>query len=291
MRPVDVVVVSYNARAALLACCRSVRALPGARLIVVDNASTDGSADAVAALGADVTVLRRAHNEGFGAAANRGVAAGDAAEVLLLNSDATIDAAALEALRAALAHDPAAAAAGPRLRDANGRLELSIGRRLTPCNEAAFKLLEAGRRRCPPLERWLERRYGRPRAVASLSAACLLVRRAAFTGVGGFDERFFLYAEDVDLCLRLRRAGWRLLYVPEAEVRHLRGVSARSRPGAVDLAYRRSQLAFYDKHRGAAARLTLRAWLAARYALRWLRARGPGRRHAARVLLLLWGRP
>jgi len=125
----------------------------------------------------------------------------------------------------------------------------------------------------------------RSRAVRSLSGACILLRRDAFAAVDGFDERFFLYAEDVDLCLRLRAAGGKLVYVAEAVVEHDRGASSAGDPAATALHYRRSQIAFYRKHHGVLATTALRAYLALRFGCRRLFGRGAPQRRLAGELL------
>jgi hypothetical protein len=171
---------------------------------------------------------------------------------------------------------------------AEGECELSIDRTLSTWNEARFKLIELlyrdGR---GPLAASVQRRMARSRAVRSLSGACILLRREAFERVGGFDERFFLYAEDVDLCLRLRQAGGKLMYVAEAVVEHDRGASRATDPAATALQYRRSQIAFYRKHRGVLATSTLRAYLALRFAIKRLVGRGRQQRQLAGDLLRL----
>jgi N-acetylglucosaminyl-diphospho-decaprenol L-rhamnosyltransferase len=282
---VDVVIVSYNERDRLLACCESALAAgPATRVIVVDNGSSDGSGDAVRACIPSSDLLEMETNLGFGAAVNRGVAVGNAPFVLLLNNDARLRDDSLDLLVSAM-QDPRIAAAGPRLLDSSGQVELSMGRTMGPLNEAAFKLLGSlyrdGR---GPLGRRVGRYYAKNRWTRSLSAACLLLRREALDRVGVFDERFFLYAEDVDLCRRLRSAGWRLRYVADAVVEHERSVSWRKDPLHVALAYRRSQMAFYRKHHGALAAQTLRAYLTVRFAFGSLLARGE-RREVARSML------
>jgi len=285
--PLDVVIVSYNRSDLLVACCQSVTAAdPAARIVVVDNASTDDSAAAVRRAYASAAVLESDVNVGFATAVNRGAEHGAAPLLLLLNSDARIDAEALSALRAELLQHDAVAAVGPRLRDSDGTLELSVGRTMGPVNEVWFKLLGLLHGNGRFVTRWLERRYRRAADVRSLSAACLLIRRSAFEAVGGMDEQFFLYGEDVDLCRRLVAAGWRLRYTPDATVRHIRGASAGQDPGAAELAYRRSQLALYRKHHGWLAIVLLRLRLAARYLLRWMLAGGPDRERAR--ILLRW---
>jgi len=282
---VDVVIVSYNERDLLLACCESARASsPETRVIVVDNGSSDGSADAVRGLLPSADLLEMETNLGFGTAVNRGLALGNAPFVLLLNSDARLGDDSLETLVSAM-HDPQIAAAGPRLLGNSGQVELSMGRTMGPLNEAAFKLIGSlyrdGR---GPLARIIERYYRQDRWTRSLSAACLLLRREALDQVGVFDERFFLYAEDVDLCRRLTLSGWRLRFVADATVEHDRSVSWRKDPLHVALAYRRSQMAFYRKHHGALITHGLRLYLAVRFAIGSLLSRGE-RREVARSML------
>lgn len=285
MSPVNVVVVAYRCPELVLACCDSVLDAGEVDLTVVDNASGDGTAEAVKAAFPAVRLLENSANVGFARAVNQGVAAGSADTVLLLNPDARIGGAALERLRVTLGEDEARAAVGPRIRGREGGLELSAGRTMSLAGDVGIRVLEAlyagGRGPVAPL---VERAYARPRDVRSLSAACLLLRRRALEAVGGLDERFFLYAEDVDLCLRLRAAGWRLRYEPRAEVTHVRGASGRTEPEAVERAWRASQLALYRKHRSRVGLALLRLWITARYRMTALVGRGERRRRARRML-------
>jgi len=232
--PIDVVVVSYNRKDLLERCLASLEQSQRAtRAFVVDNASSDGSAALVADRYPDATLLANDTNVGFAAAVNRGVDCGDAPLVLLLNSDAAVETTTLDVLEHALEEDPRRAAVGPKIIGDAGQLELSTGRTMSLRNEAWFKLVGMmGDSQGWLLGRRLRRQYATDRNTDSLTAACLMVRREAFEAVSGFDERFFLYAEDVDLCRRLRRAGWRLRYVAQATVRHLRGGSGSSDPTA-----------------------------------------------------------
>ena len=282
---VDVVIVSYNQRERLLECLESVRShTEGTHLIVVDNASSDGSGEAARRCAPEVELLALDTNLGFAAGANRGAARGGAPYILLLNNDARLQPGAMDKLRAGLDQDRVAAA-GPRLLGSDRQVELSLGRTLSPWNEAKFRIVEAlyrdGR---GPLAGAVKRHYERSRETRSLSGACILLRREAFEQVGCFDERFFLYAEDIDLCRRLRRAGYRLWYVADALVDHTRGASSAVDPTASTLAYRRSQLAFYRKHHGTLAANGLRLYLAVRFAFKRFFGRGEQRDLAATLL-------
>jgi GT2 family glycosyltransferase len=236
----SIVIVSFNARADLEVCLASLRDNPPSidhEIVVVDNASTDGSAEAALATGVKVITMDR--NAGFAAGNNAGIRATRGELILLLNSDTIVPAGALDALVARLHAVSDAAAAGPRLRDGDGRPELSFGRMISPLNEWRQK------RRTPD---WIDRETAREQFVDWVSGACLLVYRADAERAGLLDERFFLYTEDVDFCHAIRRFCRKVLFTPVATIAHLRGRSRASRPEATRDAYRRSHIAFYEKH-------------------------------------------
>jgi GT2 family glycosyltransferase len=243
---VSIIIVSFNAQADLARCVESLhRAPPRAshEIVVVDNASTDGSA-AVARGWPDVRVIVNDANLGFAKANNLGIAASTGENLLLLNSDTIVPAGAIDRLLDLLTQRADAAVIGPRLVDGQGRAELSFGRTLGPFNE----LRQKRRTRRPALVESLTRR---PHAPDWVSGACLLVRRADAEAVGLLDERYFMYCEDVDFCVSIRKRGRAVLFTPDVEIVHLRGRSAASVPAATHRAYRHSQLAFYEKHRPA----------------------------------------
>jgi len=255
---VSIVIVSFNARADLERCLESLQAHPPAashEIIVVDNQSSDDSA-AAAGRWPGVRVIEAGGNFGFARATNIGIRASRGANLLLLNSDTIVPASAIDRLLDELRRDPGAAVVGPRLVDANGRAELSYGRMIGPFNELRQKI----RTRRPALVDRLTRRRHSPDWV---SGACLLVRRADAEAVGLLDERFFMYTEDVDFCAAIKARGRRIVFTPDVEVVHLRGRSAAAAPAATQAAYRRSQIAFYEKHRPAWAPL-LKLYLALR---------------------------
>jgi GT2 family glycosyltransferase len=185
-------------------------------------------------------VIEVGSNAGFSRANNIGLRASSSANVLLLNSDTIVPAGAVDGLLAELERDPSVAAVGPRLVDGSGRAELSFGRMIAPLNELRQKRLA----RSPEIERLTKQRQ----YPDWVSGACLLVRRADAEAVGGLDERFFMYTEDVDFCAAIRARGRRVLFAPDVVVVHLRGRSASTAPAATNAAYRRSQVAFYEKH-------------------------------------------
>ena len=290
---VSVVVVSYNTRERLLACLAALetRASVPHEVIVVDNASADGSAAAVRARFPAAIVLENAENAGFSRANNQGLRRGQGAYALILNSDAEVGAGCVEALAAVLDARVDVGIVGPRTRFADGRIQVSFGPMLAPRAEwRQRRLVQGVRRGDPGALRQAEALAAAEHEPAWVSGSCLLARRRAIDAVGLFDEGFFLYEEDVDLCVRVFEAGWRVVFTPAAEVVHHLG-SSMGQAGA-HLEYHRSHLRFYAKHHGWGPRLVLRGALAARGAFGWLTAHGPraaeDRRTAAALLRLVF---
>lgn len=248
----SIIIVNFNTRADLLRCLASIAAAPpqGAHeVVVVDNASSDGSVAAVERDYPAVRLIAQPRNLGFGAANNVGIRATSGRMLLLLNSDTVVPAGAIDALVAQLQGHSGAGVAGPRLVDGQGRPELSFGPMISPLAELRQKLVMAlHQRRFPPVSRWVERATRRERWVDWVSGAALLVWRADAEAVGLFDERYFIYTEDVDFCAAIRRRGRAILFTPAATITHLRGRSRATAPVAANAAYRRSQIAFYAKH-------------------------------------------
>ena len=291
---VSAIVVSYNTRAELLRCLEALTAQAGVPLetIVVDNASTDGTVEAVRAAFPEVQVLANAENLGFARANNIGLRAARGELVLVANSDCELRPGALAALVAILEARPDVAIVGPRTVGTDGAPQVSFGPSLTPLAEwrqgRLVRGVKAGEAEALRRAETLAAQEQEPDWV---SASCFLARKAALDAVGGFDESFFLYEEDVDLCVRVRAAGGRILYTPVAEVVHHLGRSMDRAPALARLEYHRSHLRFYAKHNPGAERLALRGWMAGRAILGWLGA-GPGdpgrqRRAEARALLKL----
>jgi N-acetylglucosaminyl-diphospho-decaprenol L-rhamnosyltransferase len=294
---VAVVVVSFEAREPLLATLDGLAAVKTPlEVAVVDNASRDGSADAVRGRHPRALVLANADNLGFARACNQGLRATGAPLVLFLNPDAEVRPGAVEALAGLLEARPEVGAVGPRTRFADGAIQVSTGPDLTLRTEGAQRRLVRGvaRRDARALAR-AEALHSREHEPAWVSGACLMVRRAAADAVGGFDERFFLYEEDADLCRRLRARGWRVVFTPAAEVCHRLGASMARAPRRSRLEYHRSHLLYYRKHNGPIERALLRLLLGGRGLLAWARGAalgGPEARSdaAALVRLALSGR-
>jgi hypothetical protein len=262
---VTIVIVSYNTRDDLLRCLGSLSHISSPiEVVVVDNASEDGSAEAAREAFPTAQVIASPANEGYSKANNRGVRATRAPFVLLLNSDTEVRPRAVETLVEVLRTRPEVGVVGPRTVDSLGSIQVSSGPDLTPLAEWKQRRLVRG------VERgdrgalaFAGTRYSREHEPAWVSGACLLTRRAQLEALGGLDEAFFLYEEDVDLCVRIGRLGFRVLFTPAAEVLHHRGRSMARNPARARFEYHRSHLIYYRKHHGGLRVALLRAHLAA----------------------------
>jgi N-acetylglucosaminyl-diphospho-decaprenol L-rhamnosyltransferase len=261
MRAVDVVVVSYDSSNELRGCVEPLLALPGVHVVVVDNASTDDSLGVVADLPLERIALER--NGGFGHGCNVGWRRGGSPFVLFLNPDARIDEASVERLVTLLEETPRAGAAAPRITHADGALDYSQRRfpRIRSTYARAFFL-----HRLFPRASWTDElvrepdAYSRPGFPEWVSGACILVRRTVLEELDGFDEGFFMYCEDIDLCRRIRASGRELLFEPAARVEHRGGASA-PRTGLLPV-LAASRLRYAAKHRNAAGAFAERIGIA-----------------------------
>jgi GT2 family glycosyltransferase len=253
MPRLTIVIVTYNSRGEIDGCLGSLRNQPPAvshDVVIVDNDSSDGTGAHVRTRWPGVRVIDAGGNLGFARANNLAIRETTSELVLLLNPDTMVPQGAIDRLVAELDGHADVAIVGPRTIDGQGRAELSFGRMLSPLAELRQKVLVVGHDRgLPIVSRTVERATRRRRRVDWVSGACLLARRLDLEAVGLLDERFFMYIEDVDLCASVRARGRDVLFLPDAEIVHLRGRSVASARGPTSAAYRRSQLAFYEKHR------------------------------------------
>jgi len=274
--PWAAVVVNYEAGDALTACVASLLADGSAGgvpdVVVVDNGSTDGSVAALRRALPDVRVVDAGGNVGYATAANRGIAATTAAIVVVCNPDLEVRPGTAAAMLAAFS-DPTVGAAGPRVLNPDGTTYPSARRDPPPVDAVGHAALGPIWPGNPFTRRYraLDADPAVARDVDWASGAALWLRRDAIDGIGGWDEGYFMYLEDVDVGWRLRRAGWRVRYEPGGVVVHLQGLSAGRRPYRTIVEHHRSSYRFAAKRwQGtqrlllvpAAAFLTLRALVA-----------------------------
>jgi N-acetylglucosaminyl-diphospho-decaprenol L-rhamnosyltransferase len=253
MPELSIIIPSWNTRELLAACLASVAATTGAgacEVIVVDNGSTDGSRDMVRQCFSGTRLVTNADNLGFARAVNQGAAAAGGRYLLLLNSDARLLPGAVDALLEVASGRPRCGAVGAQLRHADGSFQASHNEFPSLMSELLV-LSGVGRLWHGP---WYpshgpEEERGSQR-VEWVGGACLLVRRSAFAELGGLDEGFFFYGEEMDLCYRLRHAGWEVWYQPAARVIHVGGASSRRRRIASEGMLYAGRIRFFRKHYG-----------------------------------------
>lgn len=266
---ITAVIVNYNAGETLGAVVGSLTAeREVARVIVVDNASSDGSPERLAAAAsARVNVIRNAANLGFAAACNQGAALAATPYLLFINPDCRVETGALARLLTVLQSRNDAAMAGPLILGSDGREQRGCRRYLPDPRRALMRVLGLG-------GPGADGRVGgfdlagtplpeAPAAVEAISGACMLVKRDAYVRVGGWDEGYFLHCEDLDLCMRFGLQGSKVLFVPDAVVRHTQGVSSRGRSVFVSWHKHRGMWRYFTKfqRRASPIWLTASVWL------------------------------
>jgi len=281
-----VVIVSWNVRDLLRRCLRSISDRGGSKpgevpipppqieVIVVDNASSDGSAEMVRAEFPQVQLIANDENRGFTAANNQGLAVGQGRYLMLLNPDTELVGDALATMASYLDGHPRVGVLGPQLRYADGRPQ-SSRRRFPTLTIALFE--------STVVEEWwpsnpVARRYRMAdtpddaiQPVDWLVGACLLVRREAYQQTGGLDEGFFMYSEEVDWCRRIKSAGWEIVYLPTATVVHYEGKSSEQVVAARHIYFQSSKVRYFRKHHGAVQAELLRWFLLCTYTYQWMR--------------------
>lgn len=261
--PVDlsIVIVNWNTCDMLAKCLDSIFQTVRAfayEIIVVDNSSTDGSVEMVRTQFPSVRLIENQQNVGFTQANNQALAASCGRYVLLLNSDTEVQPGALDAMVRFVDAHPAAGAAGAHLLNSDGSFQASHTDFPTLWRESLI-LSSLGR----ALLRPSYPSYGPevekgPQHVDYTEGACLLVRRQAVEQVGGLDEGFFMYAEEVDWCYRMKQAGWEVWYLPQVRIIHHGGGSSRQRKNRMEAELYRSRIRFFRKHHGGGQAMCLK---------------------------------
>ena len=251
-----IIIVSWNVKDDLVNCLRSIEehqpSVPF-EIIVVDNASSDRTVETVKKNFPNVTVIANSENKGFAAANNQAIKIAKGQYLLLLNPDTIVHKNTLDSLIKVLDENPQAAACGPKILDANGEYCPSIGYiptfRSLLYHWTFLRYLGIFRNHYKQLKR-THLSYDNIADVEQLSGSVLLLRRPVMKEIGLFDENFFMYYEDVDLCLRIRNAGWKIIFVPDAVITHIGGKSTEQVSEKKKFFLYSSALIFFRKHRG-----------------------------------------
>jgi N-acetylglucosaminyl-diphospho-decaprenol L-rhamnosyltransferase len=256
---VTAVVVNYNAGAALSECVESLEREGVRDIAVVDNGSTDDSLECLDVKSPSVQVFHTGRNLGFGGGVNYGARRVAGELLLVCNPDLVLQPGALGAMADRLAQDPSLGLVGPALVTPAGELQPS-GRAFPTVRRSSVQaVLGVLLPRNPYSRRYREANRARVETgiVDWVTGACLLVRREAFDAVSGFDDRYFMYVEEVDLCWRLARAGWRTGYESSAHVLHLAGISTAPFPFRMIVAHHLSLWRFARQSSRGSERLLL----------------------------------
>jgi GT2 family glycosyltransferase len=251
----SVIIVSWNTAGLLENCLASILANPPTsafEIWVVDNASTDESPRMVREKFPQVQLIENRENVGFARANNQAIERCAGKYVLLLNPDTLVASGALQALVEFMDKTPDAGAAGARILNPDGSLQISSHPRPTLAREfwRMFYLDALSPYAAYPLDKW---ETNQPQEVDILGGACLTLRKEALDQVGFLDEDYFMYSEEVDLCHRIQRGGWHLYWVPLAEVVHFGGQSTQQAPTAMFLNLYHSKIIYFRKHYGSSA--------------------------------------
>jgi N-acetylglucosaminyl-diphospho-decaprenol L-rhamnosyltransferase len=259
---VSAIVVSYNVLLLLRRCLESLLAQdPSPEIVVVDNASSDGTAEAIRREFPQVHLVESAGNLGYGSGINLGVRVSRGDSLLLLNSDTELLPGALAPLSRLISRDGSVGVAAPRLIYSNGRVQPS--RRRFPSVGTMFTESTPWQKSAP-IRRLLRSFYysDRPdshvQAIGWAVGACLLVRRLALEQAGGMDPAYFMYSEEVDLQWRLQQLGWQVVYEPASSVIHHEGKSADQAFTSKLTDFNRAKVVYTRKHFGARAAGALR---------------------------------
>lgn len=252
----SIVIVSWNVKKVLVDCLGSVEENPASEpfeVVLVDNASSDGTVETIRNKFPNVIVIANSQNLGFAAANNQGIEKSQGEYILLLNPDTMVHSDSLDVLIEFMEENEDVGICGPQLLNQDGTIQSSA--RCFPTfrgalyRHTALRFLHIFREE---YKKWLMKGFDHKsqRDVDQIMGAAFLLRTAAIDNVGAMDETFFMYYEEVDLCCRMKQAGWRVVFMPEAVITHLGGQSSGQIPVKKQMMAITSLLKFFRKHRG-----------------------------------------
>ncbi len=269
---VSIILVSYNSAAIIKDCLQSLRQFNQSvalEVIVVDNASQDGSPEIIAEYFPEVIVLRETTNHGFGKGNNIGAGVARGEFILFLNPDTIAICDFLPSLLEVMAQDSQVGIVAPKLINRDGTVQISISPAISVWGEYLAQKRSHQYRRGKNLKK-ITQAFAHQQEVDIVVGAALLIRQKLFEQLRGFDEKFFMYFEESDLCQRSQYLGWKIIYYPYVSVIHLHGESTKKIHDQMNLEYRRSQVYYYRKHRPLWEQKFLQIYLLIKFGFIWL---------------------
>ncbi|MEH1981761.1 glycosyltransferase family 2 protein [Nostoc sp.] len=248
---VSIILVNYNGAEILADCLNSIEKfidIPNYEIIVVDNASSDGSVELIAEQFPEVSLIKQAKNSGFGTGNNAGAKLASGEFLLLLNTDTVLNSNILPHLIELMEADQQVGIIGPKLLNSDGSLQISVSPALGIKGE--YKALQMHRDYQNITKKSLiEQKFQQIQEVDIVVGAAFFIRSSLFHKLSGFDENFFMYFEESDLCQRAQCQGYKIIYTPYVSLIHLKGYSIQKAANIMSIEYRRSQIYYYQKHR------------------------------------------
>ncbi|MBD2508070.1 glycosyltransferase family 2 protein [Nostoc muscorum FACHB-395] len=260
---VSIILVNYNGVNILPDCLDSIQKfidIPNHEIILVDNASSDGSAELVEANYPQIRLVKQLENRGFGAGNNAGAKLASGEFLFLLNTDTVLNSNIIPPLIELMQADPQVGIIGPKLLNPDGSLQISVSPALGIKGEYQARQLHKAYQNISQ-QHLIEQKFQEIREVDIVVGAAFFIRSSLFHELGGFDENFFMYFEESDLCQRAQYQGYKIIYTPHVSLIHLKGYSIQKVANAMSIEYRRSQIYFYQKHRPIWEQLLLRVYL------------------------------
>ncbi|WP_445634874.1 N-acetylglucosaminyl-diphospho-decaprenol L-rhamnosyltransferase [Nostoc sp. DSM 114161] len=284
---VSIILVNYNGAELLPDCLNSIQKfidIPSYEIIVVDNASSDSSVELIAEKFPQVRLIKQTQNRGFGAGNNAGAKVASGKFLFLLNTDTIITYNILPHLIDLMQADSQIGIIGPKLLNPDGSFQISVSPALGIKGEYEARQMHLNYLNNSERNS-IEQKFQQTQEVDIVVGAAFFIRSSLFQELNGFDENFFMYFEESDLCQRAQYQGYKIIYTPDVSLIHLKGYSIQKSANAMAIEYRRSQIYFYEKHRPWWEQLLLRIYLFYKFFGQFVTTANP---NSLKIIILLF---
>ncbi|MFW9263326.1 glycosyltransferase family 2 protein [Nostoc sp. CALU 546] len=284
---VSIILVNYNGAEILLDCLNSIQKfidIPNYEIILVDNASSDSSVELVAANYPEIRLVKQIENRGFGAGNNVGAKLATGEFLFLLNTDTILISNILPHLIQLMQADPQVGIIGPKLLNPDRSLQISVSPALGIKGEYEARQMHQAYQNISQ-QSLIEKKFQKIQEVDIVVGAAFFIRSSLFHDLGGFDENFFMYFEESDLCQRAQYRGYKIIYTPDISLIHLKGYSIQKAANVMAIEYRRSQIYYYQKHRPLWEQLLLRIYIFYKFFGEFITTANP---NSLKIIILLF---